>query len=120
NPPPSEPRAGGEGPIRETAQRADRAVLERYPRALMLVPCGQPIGERQLEILENEHYAFQESLGPGERWQRAVALFLIFSLLTTLIVLYVSRFQTALAQSLPMIYGVCVLALATLFSGLFL
>src|SRR5207302_8515146 len=91
------------GPIHETAKHADRPVLEKYPRGLVLIPCGQPIGERQLEILENEHFAYQESLGPQERWHRGIALFLIFSLLTTLVVLYVSRFQTKLGHSLPMI-----------------
>ena len=34
---------------------------------------------------------------------RAVSLFLIFSLLAGLVVLYVARFQTGLAQSLPTI-----------------
>jgi putative nucleotidyltransferase with HDIG domain len=114
------PPPGEHDPIRETAQHTDRPVLEKYPRGLVLIPCGQPIGERQLEVLENEHYAYQESLGSQERWHRGIALFLIFSLLTTLVVLYVSRFQAALSQSLPMICGVCVVVLGTLVLGLFL
>ena len=106
-----EPPPGEHDPIRETAKRSDQPVFEKYPRGLVLVPCGQPIQERQLEVLENEHFAYQESLGTSERWHRGIALFLIFSLLTTLVVLYVSRFQTGLGQSLPMIGGVCILVL---------
>ncbi len=114
---PIRPVNGETGPIHETAKQADRPVLERYPRGLVLIPWGQPIGERQLEVLENEHWAYQESLGTQERWKRGTALFLVFSLLTTLVVLYVSRFQTSLAHSLPMICGVCVLVLGTLALG---
>ena len=97
-----------------------RSILEKYQRGTILVPYGQPIQERQLEVLENEHYAYEESLGPPERLHRGIALFLIFSLLTLLVVLYVSRFQTSLGQSLPMICGVCVLSLVTLGLALFL
>lgn len=113
-----EPVPAENDPIHETATRSDQPVFEKYPRGLVLVPCGQPIGERQLEVLENEHEAYQESLGPQERWHRGIALFLIFSLLTTLVVLYVNRFQISLSHSLPMIGGVCVLVLATLALGM--
>ncbi len=94
--------------------------LEKYPHGVILVPCGQSISERQIEVLEYEHEAYQDSLGTPERWKRGCALFLIFSLLTTLVVLYVSRFQIAMGQSLPMICGVCVLVLATLVTGMYL
>lgn len=107
-------------PLRETAKSSDRPVLEKYPRGTVLVPLGQPIQERQLELLEEEHQAYLESLGRLEHWGRGIALFLIFSLLTFLVVMYVVRFQTSLAQSLPMIFGVCVLILATMALGLFL
>lgn len=109
--------ADGLEPIHETAKHSDRPVLEKYPRGLVLVAAGQPIRERQLEVLEHEHAAYQLSLSPQEQWNRGLALFLIFSLLTTLVVLYVSRFQTGLGQSLPMIGGVCVLSLGTLVLG---
>src|SRR5438105_7259684 len=89
---PQRQQPGEQDPIRETAQHADRPVLEKYPRGLVLVPCGEPIQERQLEVLVNEHDAYQLSLGSQARWHRGIALFLIFSLLTTLVVLYVSRF----------------------------
>jgi putative nucleotidyltransferase with HDIG domain len=38
---------------------------------------------------------------------------MIFSLLTSMIVIYVARFQSSLGESLPMIAGVCVLVLIT-------
>ncbi len=116
------PKKGDESrePLRETAQSSDRPVLEKYPRGTVLVPLGQPIQERQLELLEEEHLAYLESFGRLEHGARGAALFLIFSLLTTLVVMYVVRFQTSLAQSLPMIFGVCVLILVTMALGLFL
>src|SRR5262249_48795307 len=89
-------------------------------QSVVLVPRGQAIGERELEALRSEHAAYQASLRLGERWQRRGALFLIFSLLTTLVVLYVSRFQPALGESLRKIGGICFLVLATLFLGLIL
>jgi putative nucleotidyltransferase with HDIG domain len=89
-------------------------------RADLLVLRSQPLGERELEALASEHAAYQDSLALGQRWQRGSALFLIFSLLTTLVVLYVSRFQPALGQSLPKIGGVCVLVLGTFLLGLVL
>src|SRR5262245_44162457 len=104
----------------EPANVGDRPVLERYPRGMVLVPMGQPIGERQLELLEEEHLAYQSHLTPQDRFHRGVALFLIFSLLTTLVVLYVARFQQSLAQSLPMICGVSILVMITLVLAMWL
>lgn len=105
-------------PVRETAIPSDRPVLERYPRGMVLVPVGQPLQERQLELLEEEHLAYLQSLGPQEHFTRGVALFLIFTLLSALVVLYVGRFQTSLAQSLSMIAGVCILVLVTMVLGM--
>jgi len=96
---------------------SDRPVVEDYARGFLIVPHGQPIQDRQLELLWKEHQANISQMTPQARWARGIALFLIFSLLSTLVVLYVSRFQAALAQSLPMIVGVCVLALLTLIFG---
>lgn len=103
----------GEGP-------SDRPVLEKYTRGFLIAARGQPIQDRQLELLRLEHEAYVDQLSPGDKWGRAVALFVIFSLLATLVVLYVARFQTALCQNLPMITGVCVLGLLTLCLGLLL
>lgn len=91
----------------------DGSSLERYPRGTLIVPAGQPVQDRHLDLLQDEHLAFLISLGQDHHWTRGAALFLIFSLLSAMVVLYVARFQAALAESLPMIAGVCVLVLLT-------
>jgi putative nucleotidyltransferase with HDIG domain len=109
------------GPVLwEEAQFTDRPVVERYPRGMVLVPGGTPIQDRQLALLQEEHRAYQESLGQRGQVKRGIALFLIFSLLAGLVVQYVVRFQVGLAQSLPTIAGVCALVLLTLGSALLL
>ncbi len=109
-----QPLSGQPDVLLENAQFTDRPVVERYPRGMVLVPRGTPIQDRQLDLLEHEHWAFQNSLDQGEHVKRGTALFLIFSLLAAVVVLYVSRFQIGLARSLPTISGVCVLVLLTL------
>lgn len=99
---------------------SNRPVLEKYARGFLIVPRGQAIEPQQLQLLAREHEAYLKHLTLAEYWERTVALFLIFSLLSGVAVLYVARFQGALAQSLPMIAGVCVLALLTLGIGLLL
>jgi cyclic-di-AMP phosphodiesterase PgpH len=106
--------------LREKASYAERPVVEKYPRGMLLVEGGEPITGRQLALLEEERRAYQHSLGHAARVRRGAALFLIFSLLTVLIVLYVGRFQVGLAQSLPTIVGVCALVLVTLALGMLL
>lgn len=98
----------------EHAAYSDRPVFEKYPRGMLLVPRGDVIQERQLDLLKEEHVAYLDSLTTADHWSRGVSLFIILSLLTALMVMYVARFQIGLAQSLPMIAGVCVLILATL------
>ena len=49
-----------------------------------------------------------------------VGILLIFSLLAGSVVLYTARFQSSLAQNLPMIAGVCVLILVTVTLSLLL
>lgn len=108
---------------------------QRFAAGSLLVPWGQPIGETQLHLLKLEHAAYVKSVrgeSEGEPnvalqldastlqqddWDRGIALFLIFSLLTSLVVIYVARFQASLSQNLPMIAGVCVLTLMTLVLG---
>lgn len=97
-----------------------RSLTEKYAQGILLVPAGQPIHERQLELLAHEHQAYLNDLGPMDHCQRGIGLFIVFSLLAVLIVLYVSRFQIGLAQSLPTIIGICLLVLATLTLGLLL
>jgi putative nucleotidyltransferase with HDIG domain len=94
--------------------------VEKYPRGLLIVQAGRPITERQLNLLQEEHRAYRRSLGPSDRLRRGTALFLVFTLLAALVVLYVARFQTGLAQSLPTIVGVCALVLITLILGMVL
>jgi putative nucleotidyltransferase with HDIG domain len=101
-------------PVRENAQFTDRPVVEGYPRGMVLVPRDRPISGRQLGLLKQEHRAYEKSLSRMDHAQRGLALFMIFSLLSALVVLYVARFQTGLAQSLPTIAGVCILVLVTL------
>lgn len=92
---------------------APSAILEKHPRGALLVPAGHPIQERHLDLLHDEHLAYILSLGQDYHWTRGCALFIIFSLLTSMVVIYVARFQPALGESLPMIAGVCVLVLIT-------
>ena len=57
-------------------------VVEKYPRGMLLVPRGQPITERQLDLLEGRASTpICDSLTPRDHWRRGIALFLIFSLL---------------------------------------
>jgi putative nucleotidyltransferase with HDIG domain len=104
----------------ERVQAADRPVVEKYPRGMVLLPRGVPVMGRQMALLHREHEAYQESLESSDHIKRGSALFLIFSLLAALVLLYVARFQTGLAQSLPTIAGICALVLTTLTLSMFL
>src|SRR5262249_6254045 len=84
----------------------------------LLAPRGQPITERQITLLHEEAQAYLDSRDVGDHLQRGAALFLVLSLLSLLVALYVLRFQASLAQSLPKILGVCALVLLTLTLGL--
>jgi putative nucleotidyltransferase with HDIG domain len=117
-PPPAAPISPASGTdksvVREKAYFADRPVLEKYSRGMVLVPRGQPVTWRQLALLKAEHRAFRHSLSPQDRIRRSLALFLIFSLLAALVVLYVVRFHPSLAQSLRSIAQLALLAVATI------
>jgi hypothetical protein len=95
-------------------------VLKRYPPGTLMVPRNQPIAEAQYILLRAEAQAFAHSQGKGPRISRGASLFMVFALLAMLVVLYVGRFQHALAQSLPKVVGVCALVLLTLALGLVL
>jgi cyclic-di-AMP phosphodiesterase PgpH len=92
-------------------------VVERYPAGMLLIARGQPITDRQLDLLRQEHAAFLRQLSMSERVRRVVSLLLLFSLLAGLVALYVARFQIALAKSLPTILGLCCLVVLTLSLG---
>jgi hypothetical protein len=111
---------GGDPMAREAIRRSVPPVVEKYPPGMPLVQRGEPISERQLALLEEEHRAYQRSLGPADHFRRGLSLFLIMSLLATVTALYAARFQTGLIQSLPRIAGVCTLVVATLALGMVL
>jgi cyclic-di-AMP phosphodiesterase PgpH len=96
---------------------ASNPALMPIARGRLLVPRGLPVQDRHLDVLAFEHRSYVASLEPEDHWNRGIALFLIFSLLTAVVVIYVARFQASLAQNLPMIAGVCVLALMTVVLG---
>lgn len=100
--------------VHERAIYTERPVFERYPRDMLLVPRGEPIQERHVDLLKEEHRAWLDSFTTKDHGYRGTSLFMILSLLTAVVVLYVARFQASLAASLPMIAGVCVLVLATI------
>jgi hypothetical protein len=113
-------QAGGDPQVREAVRQAIPPVVDPYPVGLPLVRHGQPITERQLNLLQEEHRAYLRSLSPADHARRAAALFLTFSLLAALVVLYVVRFQPALAQSGTKIVAICTLVLVTLALGMVL
>jgi putative nucleotidyltransferase with HDIG domain len=95
-------------------------VLKRYPPGTVMVPRNEPISEAHLGVLQAEGKAFLRAQTRGDRVGRGLSLFMTFSLLSLLVVLYVARFQHGLAQSLPKVIGVCALVLLTLVLGLLL
>jgi hypothetical protein len=105
---------------REQARRAVSAVVERYPPGALLVERGQPISEPHYQLLKRETEAFLATQSSADHLRRGTALFLVFSLLASVVVLYIIRFQQALAESMPKLVGVCTLVLLTLVLGLLL
>src|SRR4051794_22384033 len=95
-------------------------VVEKYPAGLPLVKRGQPISEGQYQLLREEQRAYLTSLDTSDLVSRAAALTLISLLLTFVLVLYVARFQAALAGSLTRVLCICGLALVTIGVGLLL
>ncbi|MFO0926545.1 MAG: HDIG domain-containing protein [Gemmataceae bacterium] len=104
----------------EAARRAVQPAVDRYPPGTLLVQRGQPISDLQYQLLRAETAAFLTSQSNADHVRRGVALFLVFSLLASVAVLYVVRFQKALAESLSKILGVCSLVVLTLLLGLVL
>jgi putative nucleotidyltransferase with HDIG domain len=102
------------------AREAVRPVVEHYSQGKVLVERGQPVTEAQYALLEVETDAFLNSRSASEQIGRGVALFLLLTLLSMTVVIYVVRFQHSLARSLPKVAGVCALVLLTLVLGLLL
>ena len=99
---------------REEARLAVQPVVEKYLPGMPLVRRGQPITERQLTLLQEEHRAYVRSLRTSDHARRAVALFLVISLLAAVVVLYGAQFQKALAESNAKIASICLLVFFTL------
>ena len=78
---------------------------------------GQPIQERQLDLLEGEHRPSSTAESPQDLVGRGIALFLIFSLLTGVGRDLRRPLPAEPGQSLPKIAGVCVLVFVTVASG---
>ncbi|MHB1425839.1 MAG: HD family phosphohydrolase [Gemmataceae bacterium] len=95
-------------------------VVKTYAPGELLVERNFPITDSQYELLQRESRAFLQSQSRACRISRTIAVFLVFTLLSLLVVLYVIRFQQGLASSLRMVVGVCAIVLFTLVIGLFL
>lgn len=98
---------------REAIRRAIPPVIDQYSPGMSLVTRGQPISEKQRALLEEEHRAYLRTQTPGDHARRALAIFLVISMLAALVVMYVGRFQPSLAESLSRISGVCILIVVT-------
>ncbi|MBI1916836.1 MAG: HDIG domain-containing protein [Planctomycetes bacterium] len=95
--------------IRERVRRSVPHVMECYQPGTVIVQRGQRITESHRQVLLAEARAYHRSLDLGERARRALALFLMMSLMAVLVVLYVARFQAKLAHNTPQIVKVCLL-----------
>jgi putative nucleotidyltransferase with HDIG domain len=94
--------------------------MKSFARDTLLVERNSPITDSQYDILQRESRAFLQSLSPATRVSRTIAIFLVFTLLALVVVLYVIRFQQGLASSPHKVVGVCAMVLLTLGIGLFL
>lgn len=115
---PPEQRSSHEA--RERAWSQEAPVVDRYPVGSLLVQRGQPISDLQYALLQTETQAYLKNLSPADHCRRGISFFLVFSLLSVVVVLYVVRFQHSLACSLSKVAGVCTLVLLTLVVGLLL
>jgi putative nucleotidyltransferase with HDIG domain len=102
----------------DAARRACPPILDRYTPGTLLVQRGQPISEQQYAVVQEETREFMHSRSPWDHFRRGAALFLVLSLLSTIVILYCVRFQQGLARSLPKVTTVCALVLLTLILGL--
>ena len=99
--------------IQDMARHAVKPVVDHYPENTVLLQRLQPIDDNRLELLRAETRAYHHSLPLTRKVRRASALFLLMGLMALLEVLYVVRFQPALARSTPQILKVCALLALT-------
>jgi putative nucleotidyltransferase with HDIG domain len=101
--------------------RHDVPVVKKpFLPGTLLVERDFAITESQYDLLQLESRAFWQSQGQSRLVSRSVSIFLTFTLLALLVVIYVVRFQHGLASSLHKVVGVCALVVLTLVLGLFL
>ncbi len=96
------------------ARTAVPMVIDRYPPGTLLAPRCQPITPEQLVLFQEETRAFHRTRTAADHLTRFSALFLVFLMLSLMVVLYVIRFQHGLAESLSKVVGVSALVLITL------
>jgi cyclic-di-AMP phosphodiesterase PgpH len=115
----------------DEARKNTPEVYKVYSPGKLLVERDFAITDSQYELLLAESRAYWDSQVDrnsqgdpiGFNWariKRSFSIFLIFTLLALLVILYVVRFQEGLASSLRMVVGVCAIVLLTLVIGLFL
>src|SRR5438132_3060744 len=105
---------------RETIRQSIPPVVEQYSVDTPLVRRGEPVTLEQVTLLREEHRAFLRSLARADHLRRGTALFLVITLLAGVVVLYVTRFQQTLAESLTKVAGICLLVVLTFLLGLVL
>jgi hypothetical protein len=104
----------------ERTRKSVPPIVDRFPPGTLLVQRGQPISDPQFQVLKYETKIHNKSLSRTDHLRRGISLFLVFALLSSVVVLYVSRFQQALGASMHKVIGVCALVLFTLITGLIL
>ncbi len=112
-------------PVAWTNALKNAEVYREFLPGTLLAERNVPISESQYELLRAEGRAYWLSLKGDSFWRdriwiRTFSIFLIYTLLSLLVILYVVRFQEGLASSLRMVVGVCAIVLLTLVIGLFL
>jgi putative nucleotidyltransferase with HDIG domain len=103
----------------ENVRKATK-VVQKFDPGTLLVERNVPISEKQYELLKAESRAYWDNQESYISWIRTFSIFLIFTLLAIVVILYVVRFQEGLASSLRMVVGDCAMVLLTLVIGLFL
>ena len=114
------PASRGDPDLCREARQAVPSAVDRFPPGTLLVQRGTPIDEKHQLLLRAESAAFLVGQSRTDLFRRGVSLHLVFTLLASVVVLYVMRFQQSLAASLPNVLAVCGLALATMLLGLIL
>jgi putative nucleotidyltransferase with HDIG domain len=99
---------------------SERPLVEKYPAGMLVIQRGQPLTDRQVDLLQEEHAAYLRQMSTAEHFRRGLSLLALFTLLAGLVAFYVGRFQQAMAQNLLTILTLCGLVLLTMFVGAWL